>query len=88
MTIVTPKVTIAYLTYNYWDIEHNTLDSKKELTEGYSMLQIPGEGAEVEANMKLAIMNKATQCGLFNLQTITPKEYENAMQFKDKKNGK
>jgi len=83
-----PKVTVAHLTYNYFAKADNGITTPVELQEGYSMLQIPGEGAEVQERMHLAILNKATQCGLFNIQTISPDQYENAMKFQDKKNEK
>ena len=83
-----PKVTVAHLTYNYYTKENNYMDTIPELVEGYSKIELPGEGAEVQERMHLAILNKATQCGLFNIQTISPDQYENAMKFQDKKNGK
>jgi len=81
MTTKTEKVTVAHLTYNYWKIQGIQVDAHRELQEGYSKIEIPGEGAEVHQKMDYAIMNKALKTGLFNVQTISPDQYENAMKF-------
>ncbi len=81
MTTKTEKVTVAHLTYNYWKVEGLSVDAPKELQEGYSKIEIPGESLEVNQKMDYAIKNKALKCGLFNLRTITPKDYELAISL-------
>ena len=81
MTTKTEKVTVAHLVYNYYAKADNHNMTPLELQEGYSKIEIPGEGAEVHQKMDYAIKNKAFKTGLFNVQTISPDQYENAMKF-------
>ena len=81
MTTKTEKVTVAHLTYNYYSKADNHTMTQLELQEGFDKIQIPGEGAEVHQKMDYAIKNKAFKTGLFNVRTITTKEYELAMDL-------
>ena len=82
------KITVAHLTYNYNTKKDNFHTSKPVMVEGYSKIEIPGEGKEVEEKMHLAILNKASNYGWYNIKTITPDQYENAMKFQGKANAK
>ena len=81
MTTKTEKVTVAHLVYNYYAKADNHNMSPLELQEGYSKIEIPGEGAEIQQKMDYAIKNKALKTGLFNVRTITPKDYDLAMSL-------
>lgn len=78
-----PKVTVAHLTYNYNAKADNMQTTIPTVQTGYHKIELPGEGKEVQERMHLAILNKATQCGLYNIQTITPEEYETGLKWVD-----
>jgi len=75
------KITVAHLTYNYNTKKDNLPTTKPHMVEGFSKIEIPGEGPEVEEKMHLAILNKASNYGWYNIKTITPKEYENGLKW-------
>jgi hypothetical protein len=75
------KITVAHLKFNYYAKKDNKRSTPLELTEGYYMISIPGEGKEVQEKMRMAIINYGEKLGLFDIKTITQEEYESNKQI-------
>ena len=80
--------TVAHLAFNYYDCNSNSIEAERRIKTGYKQVIIPGEGEGVHEKMDYAIKNYAANCGLFDVQTITPEQYEDGLAFQQKtKNG-
>ena len=74
------KATVAHLKFNYIHKVGNHTNNERTIREGYRQILIPGEGAEVQQRMGLAIKNYAMNYGLFDIVTISPEEYNKAKE--------
>lgn len=77
------KITVAHLKYNLVHKVGNSIYADKEVHEHYTQLALPGEGEQVKQKMNLAIKNFAYKYGLFNIQSVSPEEYNKAKGIKD-----
>tara|TARA_R110000803_G_scaffold24966_5_gene59840 strand:+ start:565 stop:807 length:243 start_codon:yes stop_codon:yes gene_type:complete len=78
---MTDKVTVAHLKFNYYCCDSiyqaRLAGDRVELT-GYRLMELPGEGAEVQEKMDYAILNYSANYGLYNMEIIKPEEYASA----------
>jgi len=77
------KITVAHLKYNLFYKEGNDIHDTKQVQEHYTQLALSGEGEQVKRKMDLAIKNFAYKYGLFNIQSVSPEEYNKAKGIKD-----
>ena len=74
------KATVAHLKFNYMHKVGNQRNGDTTVQEGYNIITIPGEGSEIQEKMRLAIINYGMKLGLFNIETISPEEYNKAKE--------
>lgn len=80
--------TVAHLAFNFYDCDSNSFEAERRIKTGYKQVIVPGEGEEVREQMEHAIKNYAGKYGLFDVQTITPEQYEDGLAFQEKTKNK